>query len=260
VAYYKYLKLIDNILFQDEQLKAVGQVPTYLTELNKTDLQTWHPKDLYDYLKKLETYRQITTQVAQIEGDLFYKVRDKIGQIEGLFHPQVFIATEANKQERMDKLTALQEQYPLCRLCHEETSEEIALIQQSIDDEQRTALFALQNQQLKYRKCFSDVQLKALQQLQLRYPNQDSLSTMESALFSAYLDKINGLETVADQYNQLAAVSIEKIPSDQLATTFTYYENLLLSFSNEACHLYHGELLGKEDLECIGQPCKVAVP
>ena len=193
--------------------------------------------------------------------DLFYKIRDKINQIEALFYPQLFIVSNLkSKQEQVAKLQVLQKQYPYCNLCQKESNDQIALIQQSIDDEHRTRLFALQNQQLRYRKCFSDLQLKALYQLQLRYPNQDSLSKMELALFSAYLDKINQLESVANEFNQLSSLSIEKIPSNQLASTLHNYNNLLNSFANEACQLFYGELLKKEDLKCIDRGCRVAIP
>ena len=261
VTYYKFFKLLDNIFFQDLQLQTIGQLPSHLAALNRTNLADLHPNELYDFLKKLAPYRQISAQVPQIEGDLFYKIRDKINQIENLFYPQVFIVPSSEeKSKRIEKLSQLQQEYRLCQLCDKETSEKITRIQQSIEDEQRTALFALQNKQLKYQKCFSELQLKALAALKLRYPNQDSLSKVELTLYSAYLSKINQLEKEASAFNQISTLSIEKIPREQLADTFNHYNSLLTNFTNEACQLYHGEILKKEDLICIGQACKVMIP
>ena len=114
---------------------------------NKTDLKRTSPTDLYNYLKQLATYRRITKEVSQIEGDLFYKIREPLHQIEANFHPQVFnVPPVGDKQKRVEKLQSLQKQYPLCASCQHEADDQIQRIQQSIDDERRTALFALKNQ------------------------------------------------------------------------------------------------------------------
>jgi len=261
VTYYKFFKLIDNILFQDQQLKDIGQVPTILATLDKTDLERAPPSDLYNYLKQLATYRRITSEVTQIEGDLFYKIREQINQIEANFHPQVFnVPPVGDKQKRVEKLQTLKKQYPLCASCQHEADDQIQRIQQSIDDERRTALFALKNQQLKYRKCFSDIQLKALQQLNKRYPQPDSLNQLEKPLFEAYLEKINHLPTIAEQFQQIEKVSIEKLPSEKLPTTMADFEGFLSDFKNEACQLVHGELLTKADMGCFGGDCRVMIP
>lgn len=261
VTYYKFFKQIDNILFQDELLKTIGQVPVILAKLDTTDLNRLPTNELYSYLQQLNTYRQIGNKVTQIEGDLFYKIREHINTIESNFGRQVFnVPPIGDKQERVKKLKTLQQQYPLCAHCQHESNDQIALIQQSINDERRTALFDLQNQQLKYRKCFSDVQLKALANLNLRYPNQDSLSQIEQSLFSGYSEKIKSMETIAEQFQQIEKVSVEKLTPEQLPTTLTKYESILGDFNNECCQLLHGELLTKEDLVCLGTVCKMAIP
>ena len=261
VTYYKFFKLIDNILFQDQQLKELGQVPTILATLDKTDLSRIPPADLYNYLKQLATYRQIASKVKQIEGDLFYKIREHLHQIEANFHPQVFnVPPVGDKQKRVEKLQTLQKQYPLCLSCQHEADDQVNRIQQSIDDERRTALFALKNQQLKYRKCFSDIQLIALQKLNKRYPQPDSLNQMEQTLFNAYLEKINYLSNIAEQFQEIEKLSIEKITGEQLPTTLANYEGILSHFKNETCQLLHGELLTKRDLACMGGGCRVVVP
>jgi len=261
ITYYKFFKLIDNILFQDQQLKEIGQVAFYLAELKKTDLKRVPPTELYAYLKELETYRRIAANVTQIEGDLFYKIREQISQIEANFQPQVFnVPPIGDKHKRMEKLTALQKQYPLCKSCQEETTKQIGVIQQSIDDELRTAIFALKNQQLKYRKCFGDIHSKASANLTLRYPNKDSLSNLEVGLYNAYSQKIKQLVTIAEQFQQIEKVSIEKLASEKLPSTLETYEGILSQFNNEACQLLHGELLTKGDLDCFGRDCKIAIP
>jgi len=261
VTYYKFFKLIDNILFQDQQLKEIGQVPTILATLDQTDLKRLPPADLYNYLKQLTTYRRIAANVKQVEGDLFYKIREHINQIEANFHPQVFnVPPIGDKSTRVEKLQALKKQYPLCASCQHEADDQINRIQQSIDDERRTALFALKNQQLKYRKCFSDIQLTALQKLNQRYPHPDSLNQMEKTLFDAYFEKINHLSSIAEQFQQIEKVSIEKLPSENLPTTLATYEGILNNFKNETCQLLHGELLTKMDMACFGGDCRVMVP
>ncbi len=261
VTYYKFFKLVDNILFQDQQLKEIGQVSTILADLEQTDLKRNTPIDLYNYLKQLATYRQIAAEVPQIEGDLFYKIREQINQIEATFHPQVFnVPPVGDKQKRVEKLQTLKNQYPLCESCQHEADDHIQRIQQSIDDELRTELFALKNQQLKYRKCFSDLQLTALQRLNKRYPHPDSLNQMEKPLFEAYLEKINHLPTIAEQFQQIEKVSIEKLPSEKLPTTLADFQGFLSDFKNEACQLVHGELLTKADMACFGGDCKVMIP
>jgi len=261
VSYYKFFKLIDNILFQDQQLKEIGEVPVHLATLVKTDLKRATPTQLYSYLKQLETYWRIAANVPQIEGDLFYKIREQINQIETNFQPQVFnVPPIGDKLKRMEKLTALQKQYPLCQSCQEETAKQIGIIQQSIDDERRTALFALKNQQLKYRKCFGDIQRKAIANLALRFPNKDSLSKLDVGLYTAYSQKIIQLEKIAEQFLQIEKVSIEKLTSEKLPNTLEAYESILRQFNNETCQLLHGELLTKEDLICFGRDCKIAIP
>jgi len=261
VSYYKFFKLIDNILFQDQQLKEIGEVPTHLATLVKTDLEREIPTQLYSYLKQLETYRRIAANVTQIEGDLFYKIREQINQIETNFQPQVFnVPTIGDKQKRMEKLTALQKQYPLCQSCQAEATKQIGTIQQSIDDELRTTLFGLKNQQLKYRKCFGDIQRKAIANLALRFPNKDSLSKLDVGLYSAYSQKILQLEKIAEQFQQIEKVSIEKLASEKLPSTLEEYEGILSQFNNETCQLLHGELLTKEDLACFGRDCRVTIP
>ena len=261
ISYYKFFKLVDNILFQDQQLKEIGEVPNHLATLVKTDLERVPPTQLYGYLKQLETYRRIAANVPQIEGDLFYKIREQINQIEANFQPQVFnVPPVGDKQKRMEKLTALQKQYLLCQGCREEASKQIGIIQQSIDDERRTALFALKNQQLKYRKCFGEIQQKAIANLALRYPNKDSLSSLEAGLYDSYAQKIKQLETIAQQFQQIEKVSIEKLASEKLPSTLEEYEGILSHFNNEACQLWHGELLTKADLGCFGRDCRVIIP
>lgn len=261
ITYYKFFKLIDNILFQDQQLKEIGQVSFYLTELQKIDLKRVNAPELYTYLKQLETYRRIAANVPQIEGDLFYKIREQINQIEANFQPQVFnVPKIGDKHKRMEKLTALQKQYPFCQSCQQEASKRISFIQQSIDDERRTALFTLKNQQLKYRKCFGDIQKKALINLAIRYPNKDSLSSLDLGLYDAYTQKIKQLKTIAEQFQQIEKVSIEKLASEKLPSTLEAYEGILSQFNNETCQLLHGELLTKTDLDCFGRDCKIIIP
>ncbi len=261
VTYYKFFKLIDNILFQDQQLKEIGQVPSYLATLSKTDLKRITPTALYGYLKELETYRRIASNITQIEGDLFYKIREQISQIEANFQPQIFnVPPVGDKQKRMEKLTALQKQYPLCQSCQQEASKQINIIQQSIDDERRTALFRLKNKQLKYRKCFGDIQQKAIANLALRYPNKDSLSKLEIGLYTAYSQKVTQLENIAMEFQQIEKVSIEKLASEKLPLTLQKYEDILSQFNNETCQLLHGELLTKTDLSCLESGCRIVIP
>lgn len=260
-TYYKFFKLIDRSLFLDQQLNDIGQVPNMLTALNKIDIERLSPTEIYEYLKKLETYRRIAANVPQAEGDLFYKIRDKITQLEANLYPQVFnIAPIGEKLDRIEKINNRKKQYPLCQFCVDEANQQITQIQQSIDDERRTTLFALQNQQLKYRQCFSELQLTALQNLNNRYPNQDSLSHIEQALYSSYLEKIKNLEKIAEQFQQIEKVSIEKLPTEKLATTLVNYTGILNNFSSEACQLHHGDIIPKSMLECIGGGCKVIIP
>ncbi|MEM6316868.1 MAG: hypothetical protein AAF960_04320 [Bacteroidota bacterium] len=261
VTYYKFFKLLDNILFQDPQLKEIGKIPNLVETLYQKDLERTSPQELYSYLKQLETYRKTASQVAPIEGDLFYKTREVANRIETIFQSQVFnVPALGDKQQRVEKFTALKKQYPLCVVCVHEADHQISLIQQSIDDERRSALFALQNQQLKYRKCFSDIQLTALQQLGKRYPQQDSLTELKRSLYEAYLQKIHNLKEAAAQFQEIGLVKVEKLPSEKLLPTLTVYQTRLANFKNEACQLIYGELLDKEALSCLGGDCKMAIP
>jgi ribosomal protein L7Ae-like RNA K-turn-binding protein len=245
----------------DQQLKDIGRVPNILAELDQTDISRLNPTQVYNYLKELETYRRVSSKVNQVEGELFYKIREKISQLEAQLYPLVFnVPPLGDKKERIKKFNILKKQYQLCRSCVEETDKELVLIQQSIDDEIRTELFAIQNQQLKYRKCFSDIQLNALVNLDKKYPNQDSLSQLEKALYQSYFYKIKNLENVAIQFQQIEKVSIEKLPSHQLPTTLSTYQSVLADFKNEACQLYYGEILDKKLLDCLGGTCRVEIP
>lgn len=261
VTYYKFFKLIDNLLFQDHQLKSIGEIPIFLADLKDADFNRFTSTDLYNYLVKLAPYRQIAVEVNQIEGDLFYKMRTQVNKIETAFQQLVFnVPPIGDKQERVKKLENLKEQYPLCQQCIEEANSQIVLIQQSIEDEQRSKLYTLQNQQLRYRKCFSDIQLKALQALKKQYPMPDSLLPLEQGLYSAYIEKVTNMESIAKQFQSIEKVSVEKLSAENLLDTLTKYEEIVNNFKNGACQLYHGSLLTKEDLICIGGACKQAIP
>ena len=261
VVYYKFFKLLDNLLFLDEQLKEIGQVAHYLTDLNQIEIERLNATEIYDYLKKLETYRQVALGLEQIEGDLFYKIRDKIYQLEKNLYPQKFnVPPIGDKQQRIQQLKALKKQYALCVLCEKEANSQIEQIQQSIDDEVRSELYALQNQQLKYRKCFSDIQQYASKQLKEQFTEVTTLSQIEEELYHSYLEKIEGMDPIAQQFQQIEQLSIRKLSSEKLHITLQEYQSILAKFQGLACQLYYGHLLSKDLLNCLEGDCRVKVP
>ncbi|MCR9288799.1 MAG: hypothetical protein NXI23_15595 [Bacteroidetes bacterium] len=260
VTYYKFFKLMDNVFFMDEQLKETCRVADYFRESVDQNPKEMNTEALYDYLKKFDSYRNMTASLDQVEGELFYKVRDRIYNYENALFLKNFYVRNKEKEGKIQELQELKKRFALCELCGKEADSQIAKIQQSIDDEIRSELFALQNRQLKIRSCFNDIRLAALQNLSVRYPQPDSLNELDALLLNSYTDKVKSLGEIAIQFQPIEDLSIQKLSSKDLPIQLQKFENILSSFRSEACQLKFGGLISAEQMSCLEEDCEMISP
>jgi hypothetical protein len=260
VTYYKFFKLVDNIFFMDEQLKETCRVADYFRASKNQDPRALNTDALYDYLKKFDSYRKMTASMNQVEGELFYKVRDRIYTYENVLYERNFHVRGKDKKDKIKELNKLKKRFQLCELCNKETDHQIVKIQQSIDDEIRSQLFALQNRQLKIRTCFNDIRLAALQNLATRFPYPDSLNDLDAMLLNSYTLKVKNLGEIAMRFQPIEELTIQKLASKDLPIQLQKFENILAEFRSEACQLKFGGVVSEAQMECLEGACEIISP
>lgn len=260
ISYYKLFKLVDNLLFLDQQLKETGKVADHLLDITEKDLASLSETEIYNDLKKLSPYRQITAGVKDIKGELFYKVRDKIYTLENTLYQRTFNLPKLNKEEQIRQLKAFKARYALCSFCSKEADSKMQQVQQSIDDEIRGELFMLQNRQLQIRKCIADIQKQAFENLEKRYPQPDSLNLLDRRLFESYAGRIRQLEVLAMRFQDIEHLGIQKLDSQRLADVLKEHEATLSECQAQACQLYFGSIITEERFNCLEGDCNWVSP
>jgi hypothetical protein len=259
ITYYKLFKQIDELLFFDQQLKELSQIPALCLELKEKDLSTLAITDLYQHLNQLKPYRELT-QKTESSGDLFFMSNREIIRLEKALYARILEDLPNGRNERVQHLNMVKTRYVNCIFCQEKAEEKAHLVQKEIEDGLRNQLAYLQEQHLRHSKCFYDIQESVEQYLATNYPNSDSLSGLELSLFKTYREKQNILERIALDFNKIGDLNIAIVAADALEKTLDTYHNYLSDFQSQACQLHYGGVLGKEVLDCLEGGCRIVVP
>ena len=260
VSYFKFFKQIDHFLFADPQIKAISQAAAVLMKLPTKPIDSLKADVLYTYLEELQPYRQITTTLEQPKGDLFYKIRDQVTQIEQVLFTRIQENLPYTREEKIERLQHIQGKYPFCAYCIEHAQLLAEELQEAITNTLRTELVSLQNQQLKYGRCFSDIQKMAQTSLDKQFPNKDALTPADRTLYEAFLQKIEGLGTIAQSFQSIATVKSADLPAEQVVRQLSTYKEMIQAYHRQICQLHHGGLLAKEAVVCLGEVCEEEMP
>jgi len=259
VSYYKLFKQIDELLFIDQQLKGISQTPAVCLNLQQKDLTETSASELYTYLNKLQPYRTLVAENEPV-GDLFFLANREINRLEKSTYSRINAALPVDRTAQMEYLKTAKNRYANCQFCQEEADRTIAFIQVSVEEGFRNELRYLQQQQLRYSKCFYDIQKNVEQYLQQNYPHKDSLDAFELSLLNTYQTKQDNLKSSALDFNKIGDLEVSIIAGTSLESTLQQYQNHLAAFRSQACQLHHGGILSKEKLDCLEGGCKVNVP
>lgn len=259
VSYYKLFKQIDELLFFDQQLKSISQTPSVCLNLQQKDLTEISEPELYTYLNKLQPYRTLVAENEPV-GDLFFLANREVNRLEKGLYARVNVELPVDRTAQMDYLKTAKSRYVNCQFCQEEADRTIAFIQVSIEEGFRNELRYLQQQQLRYSRCFYDIQTAVEQYLKQNYPHKDSLDAFELSLLNTYQTKQENLKSSALDFNKIGDLDVSIIAGTSLESTLQQYQNHLTAFRNQACQLHHGGILRKEKLVCLEGGCKVNVP
>jgi len=118
----------------------------------------------------------------------------------------------------------------------------------------------LQNQQLKYGRCFADLQKVIQEQLTIQFPKPQTLSDSELALYDAFNSKKDTLDQITKNFQRVADLDIKRLSAEEMQENLSRYKGFVTDFQRTTCQLVHGGLLTKTAVSCLGEICREEMP
>ncbi len=255
-TYFKFFKQLDQLLIQDPQIQAVAQAPRALQKWEFTSQDSLSTALLYQQLDRFSAYQEVRATAEQVKGDLPILVEKEIQQIEQVLFSSLLSEAPYTQEEKLLYLKGLTQQFPLCTYCLEQSDKQVSQLEHRMEEEIRAAFLSLQNQQLKYGRCFADLQKKATLELEEQFPNPSS----EEKLYTVFKDKITTLGQVSTQFMKIADIAISQLSVEEVGQEYRKYNQLLSSYQQHICQLLHGAILAKEEVQCVTAACKMEIP
>jgi len=259
-TYFKFFKLIEQLLFDARQIKELSETPIAVLQLADMEVDSLSERALYNYLEKLQPYRSLTRSLKQPTGELFYNVQKQTTKIEQNLFAKIMENIPYERADKIPYLEASQQQYPFCKYCEEEAQLQIKELQTRITDAIRIELMALQNKQLKYGRCFADLQRVCEEQMTIQYPTPETLSNADLLLYDAFKSKKDALDQLTKEFQQIADLDIMNLSAEDMQENLKMYTGLVADFQRHICQLVHGGLLTKTAVSCLGEICREEIP
>ncbi len=257
VSYFKLFKQIDHFLFGDQQVEAISKAANELIKSQQIAIDSLDKEACYDYLKTFQPYTAIVSETDQPRGDLFYKMRDEVIQIEKLLAQQLIEELPYSRTDKIERLQLIQEQYEFCSYCIELAKEKETAIQQAIADDIRTKLTTLQSHQLKYERCFADIQ----QQLENNIKEQfDTQEKGANSIYQTIQEKVKVLQSTVTQFQTIGTLKISEMTAEQIDHSLKQYQTIVGNYNQTICQLQYGGLLSKDSISCLERNCTTAIP
>ena len=257
VSYFKLFKQIDHFLFGDQQVEAISKSVNELMNSQEVAIDSLDKEVLYDYLQTFQPYTKIIVATDSPKGDLFYKMRDQVLQLEKLLAQQLIVELPYSRTDKIERLQMIQEQYEFCSYCLELAKEKEMAIQQAIADEIQVKLTTLQSHQLKYERCFGDIQQKLLEHIEEQFEDQEK---GEHSVYQTIQEKVKVLQSIVTQFQSIGTLKISEMTVEQMDHSLKEYQTIVGNYNQTVCQLQYGGLLSKEDINCLERNCTTAIP
>ncbi len=257
VTYFKLFKQIDHFLFGDRQVEAISKAAHELLKSQEVAIDSLDKEIRYDYLKTFQAYTTVVAETDQPKGDLFYKMRDQVLALEKLLAQQLIEELPYSRTDKIERLQLIQEQYEFCSYCIELAKEKELTIQQAIANDVRTELISLQNHQLKYERCFAEIQ----QQLEVNIKEQfEHQEKGEHSVYQTIQEKVKNLQSTVSQFQTIGTLKISEMTAEQIDHSLKQYQTIVGNYTQVVCQLQYGGLLSKENISCLERNCTTAIP
>jgi len=184
-------------------------------------------------------------------------MRDQVLQLEKLLAQQLIVELPYSRMDKIERLQMIQEQYEFCNYCLELAKEKETAIQQAIADDIQIKLTTLQSHQLKYERCFGDIQQKLLKHIEEQFEGQEK---GEHSVYQTIQEKVKILQTTVTQFQSIGTLKISEMTAEQMSHNLKEYQTIVSNYNQTVCQLQYGGLLSKEDINCLGQNCTTAIP
>lgn len=257
VSYFKLFKQIDHFLFADQQVEAISKATNELIKSQNLVLDSLGKEAAYDFLKIFQTYTSIVSKTDQPKGDLFYKMKEQVMQLEQLLAQQLLEELPYSRTDKIERLQLIQEQYEFCNYCLELAKEKETAIQQAIADDVRTKLSTLQSHQLKYERCFADIQEKLSINIDEQFKDQEK---GEHSVYQTTQEKVKMLQSTVTQFQTIGTLKISEMTAEQIDHSLKQYQTIIGNYNQTVCQLQFGGLLSKEAISCLERNCTTAIP
>ncbi len=257
VSYFKLFKQIDHFLFGDQQVEAISKAANELIKSQQIAIDSLDKEACYDYLKTFQPYTAIVSETDQPRGDLFYKMRDEVIQIEKLLAQQLIEELPYSRTDKIERLQLIQEQYEFCSYCIELAKEKETAIQQAIADDIRTKLTTLQSHQLKYERCFADIQEQLEDNIEEQLNDQEKGA---NSIYQSIQEKVKRLQSTVTQFQTIGTLKISEMTAEQIDHSLKQYQTIVGNYNQTICQLQYGGLLSKDSISCLERNCTTAIP
>lgn len=255
-TYFKFFKKLEHLLMQDPQVHAICQSSKMVHEWESKQEDSLSINEAYGLLQSFSPYLELARATETVTGNLPFQVKETVLRIEKILFAKLLAKAPYTQQNKLAYFQQLGQQYPLCTYCEVEGKEQIKVLENRVEKELQAAFLSLQNQQLKYGRCFAQLQEKAKLELQKQFSNSSS----DQQLYQAFKDKIKVLEEDAAAFLTIAKVSIVDLPIEEVAPTYKKYDQLLIHYQQQVCQLVQGGILDKKEVQCFDRVCKMTVP
>ena len=257
VTYFKLFKQIDHFLFGDQQVTAICEATNELMQLEQVVIDSLGKEKGYDYLKIFQSYTSIASETDQPKGDLFYKMRDQVLALEKLLAQQLIEELPYSRIDQIERLQLIQEQYEFCSYCIELAKEKETAIQQAMANDIRTKLITLQSHQLKYERCFADIQQQLATNIEEQFEHQEK---GEHSVYQTIQGKVTTLQSTVSQFQTIGTLKISEMTAEQIDHSLRQYQTILGDYTQVVCQLQYGGLLSLENISCLERNCTTAIP
>jgi len=257
VSYFKLFKQIDHFLFGDQQVEAISKAANELMKSQEITIDSLDKEVLYDYLQTFQPYTEIVSTTDPPKGELFYKMRDQVLQVEKLLAQQLITELPYSRTDKIERLQMIQEQYAFCNYCLELAKEKETAIQKAIEDDIRAKLTTLQSHQLKYERCFGDIQQQLSDNIEQQIKDQEK---GENSVYQTIQEKVKVLQSTVTQFQTIGTLKISEMTAEQMDQSLKQYQSIIGNYNRTVCQLQYGGLLSKEDINCLERNCTTAIP
>ena len=115
----------------------------------------------------------------------------------------------------------------------------------------------MQSHQLKYERCFAEIQEQLATNIEEQFDNQEK---GEHSVYQTIQEKEKNLQSAVSQFQTIGTLKISEMTAEQIDHSLKQFQTIVGNYAQVVCQLQYGGLLSKESINCLERNCTTAIP